>query len=194
MIYLYVKTHNKTGLKYLGKTKSKDPFKYKGSGKRWVNHIRKHGYDVTTEILLATENEEELKETGIFFSNIFNVVESKNWANLKIEQADGGWDYINDNGFNGGSKIAHLYKTDENFSKHLSKKISSGLKRYIKENGANWSGKHHTEETKMKMRKSKNKGSANSQYGTIWITNGDINKKIKKEELIPEGWYKGRKI
>jgi len=31
-IYLYKKTHNQTGFKYLGKTNSKDPHKYKGSG------------------------------------------------------------------------------------------------------------------------------------------------------------------
>ena len=32
----------------------------------------------------------------------------------------------------------------------------------------------------------------NSQYGTMWITNGTENKKIKKDEPIPEGWNKGR--
>jgi hypothetical protein len=91
MIYLYVKTHNKTGLKYLGKTKSKNPYRYRGSGTYWSNHIKKHGYDCQTEILLATENEEELRETGLFFSKIFNVVESSDWANLKEESGDGGW-------------------------------------------------------------------------------------------------------
>ena len=40
--------------------------------------------------------------------------------------------------------------------------------------------------------KGKNSGEANSQYGTMWITNGTENKKIKKENVIPEGWYKGR--
>lgn len=33
----------------------------------------------------------------------------------------------------------------------------------------------------------------NSQYGTMWITNGRENKKIKKDvDNIPDGWYKGR--
>jgi hypothetical protein len=37
------------------------------------------------------------------------------------------------------------------------------------------------------------KNIANSQFGTIWITNGIENKKIKKENTeIPQGWYKGR--
>ena len=49
MFYLYLKTHNKTGLKYLGYTKN-DPMKYKGSGKYWSNHIKIHGNDVLSLI------------------------------------------------------------------------------------------------------------------------------------------------
>lgn len=45
--FLYEKIHNKTGLKYFGKT-TQNPYTYQGSGKRWKNHIKKHGYDVTT--------------------------------------------------------------------------------------------------------------------------------------------------
>jgi hypothetical protein len=55
-------------------------------------------------------------------------------------------------------------------------------------------GKTHSEETLQKMRKSKNVGSSNSQYATIWVTNGFESKKITKEQVIPEGWYKGRKM
>jgi len=32
----------------------------------------------------------------------------------------------------------------------------------------------------------------NSQFGTMWITDGEKNSKIKKEENIPEGWRRGR--
>lgn len=38
-------------------------------------------------------------------------------------------------------------------------------------------------------------GDKNSQYGTCWITNGEENKKIKKEDLdkwLEIGYYKGR--
>ena len=35
-------------------------------------------------------------------------------------------------------------------------------------------------------------GAKNSQYGTIWVTNGKSNMKIKKENPIPEGYRKGR--
>jgi hypothetical protein len=37
-------------------------------------------------------------------------------------------------------------------------------------------------------------GSKNSQYGTMWITNGIDNKKIKSTDVIPKGWNKGRKV
>lgn len=38
------------------------------------------------------------------------------------------------------------------------------------------------------------KGSKNSQFGTMWITNGVTNKKISKESPIPEGYWKGRTL
>ena len=40
---LYVKTHQVTGLKYLGQTSKSDPHKYTGSGKYWLRHIKQHG-------------------------------------------------------------------------------------------------------------------------------------------------------
>lgn len=89
-IYLYKKTHNKTGLQYLGKTKQQDPHTYQGSGTRWGHHIKKHGYDVTTEILKECSTNEEVKEWGIYYSELWNVVESDAWANLKPEAGDGG--------------------------------------------------------------------------------------------------------
>jgi len=88
IIYLYKKTHSKTGLQYLGKT-TQNPTKYKGSGKVWLSHIKKHGYDVTTEILKICETNEEIKIWGVFYSKIWNVVEDKSWANLKPEEGTG---------------------------------------------------------------------------------------------------------
>lgn len=50
----------------------------------------------------------------------------------------------------------------------------------------------HSEATKQKMRKSKNVGERNSQFGTICYPNGTSNKKIKSSDTIPIGWTKGR--
>jgi hypothetical protein len=88
--YLYVKTHNKTGLKYLGKT-IQNPYKYKGSGIHWCRHLSKHGNDVTTEILKECQNNDEVKYWGQYYSDLWNVVDDTAWANLKPETGDGGF-------------------------------------------------------------------------------------------------------
>lgn len=88
IIYLYKKTHRITGLKYLGKT-IQDPVKYKGSGKVWLPHIKKHGNDVETEILKECSSVDELKKWGLYYSKLWNIVESSDWANLKDEEGDG---------------------------------------------------------------------------------------------------------
>jgi hypothetical protein len=87
-IYIYVKKHRTTGLKYLGKTQQ-DPHKYRGSGTYWKNHISKHGYDVETEIICECQTESEVKERGLYYSSLWNIVESNEWANLKEENGDG---------------------------------------------------------------------------------------------------------
>jgi len=87
---LYVKTHRKTGLKYLGITKKKNVQKYHGSGVRWTNHILEHGYDCETEILLTTGNLTELSICGEYYSRLWDVVNSDQWANLKPETGYGG--------------------------------------------------------------------------------------------------------
>jgi hypothetical protein len=89
MYYLYKKTHNKTGLNYLGYTKT-DPYKYLGSGTFWLRHIYVHGKDISTEILKECETKEEIKEVGIYYSRLWNVVSSEHWANLKEEEGNGG--------------------------------------------------------------------------------------------------------
>lgn len=88
--YLYLKIHNKTGLKYLGKTIKTNVDKYRGSGKYWTNHINMHGYDVSTEILFETTDKEKLKEKGIYYSKLWNIVDNPEFANLRIEMGDGG--------------------------------------------------------------------------------------------------------
>lgn len=87
--YLYIKQHNITGLKYFGKTVKLDVFKYKGSGKHWSRHLKKYGNDVTTVWHQLFHNKEELVEFATKFSIDNDIVNSPQWANLKIE--DGLW-------------------------------------------------------------------------------------------------------
>jgi hypothetical protein len=128
--YLYIKTHNVTGLKYFGKTTGRRLKQYKGSGTRWLNHINYHGYDVTTEIVGYFTDKEECRRTAIEFSVAHNIVESAEWANL-----------IPEDGISGGSGVPR---------------------------------------------------DKNSQFGTMWITDGVTNRKIPKTDDIPNDWHKGR--
>jgi len=142
-IYLYKKTHNKTGLQYLGKT-VKNPFTYKGSGKIWVLHINKHGYDVTTEVLKECQTKEELRTWGKYYSELWDIVNSRDqngkkaWANLKPEEGDGG-------ATRNGMK-------NKPCSAETSAKIAQ----------AN-TGRKHTEESKLKNRNS-NLGEKNGMF------------------------------
>jgi hypothetical protein len=86
---LYVKTHNLTGLKYLGQTSKTDPHKYTGSGKYWLKHLKKHGSNYSTEILCEFEFKNQVDNMGLYYSKLWNVVESNEWANLKPESGDG---------------------------------------------------------------------------------------------------------
>jgi hypothetical protein len=57
----------------------------------------------------------------------------------------------------------------------------------------------NSEEAKQKRKETyakigHNQGEKNSQFGSMWITNGTKNKKIGKDEVIPECWNKGRKL
>jgi hypothetical protein len=87
--YLYIKTHNKTGLKYFGKT-TQDPFAYKGSGKYWIRHLKVHGNDVSTEVYGVYTNNDECLTAARCFSEENDIVQSADWANLVIESLDGG--------------------------------------------------------------------------------------------------------
>lgn len=175
MFYLYLKIHNKTNLKYLGYTKN-DPFKYKGSGIYWNKHLSKYGNDVTTKILLKTDNFDELSDTGLFFSKIYNIVESKEFANLCEE--DGNKNYGNANpNFMGHPQTAETRrKISENNSRYWKNKTGKSHPAYrnsrpdskeiVKLAHAARKGKpawnsgrtdlpKHTDETKRKMSQSK---------------------------------------
>lgn len=112
-IYLYIKTHNITGLKYFGKTTNKDPFKYQGSGKYWKKHIRKYGYDVNTEIFGQYTDELLCSLAALKFSEENNIVKSRLWANLQ-----------NENGYD-GAPIGH---EGHKFTLEEKQKMSSLLK------------------------------------------------------------------
>ena len=53
-------------------------------------HLKKHGDNITTEIIFESNDYATFKAKAIEVSISLNVVESKEWANLKNEEGDGG--------------------------------------------------------------------------------------------------------
>jgi len=210
MFYTIYKITNKINNKfYIGmhKTNNLDDG-YMGSGKLLKRAIKKYGIkNFIKEILYVFDNEEDMKNKEKEL-----VVISEQSYNL-CEGGHGGFSYINRNSekFLTEKRLNSLmsiektlrlwrlkYDNDEKFreeSRQRSKKALIKAKE-IYSNGFFY-GRKHTEQTKLKMRKSKNVGSDNSQYGTCWITNGSENKKIKScdiDKWINLGYYKGRII
>ena len=91
---LYIKIHKKTGLKYFGYTKQ-NPHLYPGSGTDWKIHLKKHGYEVHTEVLLQTTDKAEIVSWGILYSSKWNIVSAQDdfgnkiWANKIPETGSG---------------------------------------------------------------------------------------------------------
>ena len=109
MIYLYVKQHSITGLKYFGRTESKNPFQYNGSGIYWRRHYNKHGkqYIKTLEIY-GFDNQDLCTEFALKFSLENNIVKSSDWANLIIED---------------GKRVSSNIKTQKEVNQQISKTL-----------------------------------------------------------------------
>jgi len=197
---------------YIGKHQTKDLNDgYMGSGKYLKRSVNKHGLEnFKKEILFIFDSEKEMdaKEAELVDEEF---ILREDTYNICVG-GQGGFSYINTNGLS--VNIDEQRKKDKSLAKRSSskandakrqkyqcqalrkeynKKISNGVKTKIEEDGHWWTGKAHSDQTKEKMKKTKNQGEKNSQFGTMWITNGDLNKKIKRDvDNIPEGWYKGR--
>jgi group I intron endonuclease len=200
--YIY-KTTNLINGKYYYGMHSTDNLSdgYLGSGTKLKRSINKHGKEnFKTEILEFLPNKIELikREKEIINENVLNDPNSMN-----LQPGGGG-------GLSGEEHKKKFVSAGGKATKHLLKKYREDHLFNMKNNpeyrekfldkmrgNTNWLGKTHKEETKRKMSLSKQgmyDGEKNSQYGTCWITNGIVSDKIKKGDLIPEGWKLGRKI
>ena len=203
MHYLIYKTTNLiNGKFYIGKHQTKDLNDgYLGSGKLIRRAVKKYGLEnFHKEILFECNSEVHMN----VLEKILVVPDPELNYNL-CAGGKGGFDYINRNKLYGFSdkEVArkgritvnrllskrHLEKlqTDETYKNNWLNKIRTSNRK-----NPSFLGKKHTEATKAKMRKSKNAGVNNPNYGKFWITNGLENRLIKELDFIPEGWYKGR--
>ena len=172
---------------------------YLGSGKRFKNSLYYHGKEnFKREILEYFDNTESMYNRE---SEIINEELLKNPKCLNLVLGGkGGWQCKGDN-FKHANEYWQLPKNNKRLRKFLSErniiywnklpndKKNERLKKF------NFKDNYHSEETKKKMRESakgKHEGTKNSQFGTCWITDEIINKKIYKGDGIPNGFRLGR--
>jgi len=221
--YLYIKRHAVTGLLYLGKTSGSENYllyEYNGSGNYWGNHLRIHGEDQVETIwyCLYTEKE-ELTKFALMCSEQWDIVKAKDtitgkkvWANEKPENGlDGGFDYINNNGLNGGSvtnkpgdmtfvtmlrerKLGRFSSETQSKWGKLGGKAATNLQR---QNKTAFFDPNCTARINSKTPKAREKqkntfkkighaqGKKNSQFGTCWATLpwAQISRRIEIEKL-----------
>lgn len=171
---------------------------YVGSGKIIHYSVNKYGVkNHRVEILEFAESRDLLKKREAEIVNEELLADPLN-INLKFG-GEGGWEHV--------SKEMRSYAAAKsNLSKSKRTASSNRMSELNKERHAageikydNFRGKTHSEETKEKLRKPKNTGSKNSQYGTCWIYNEASNEsiRIKKEDLLEwtnKNWKLGRRI
>lgn len=213
MNYLIYKITNKLNNKfYVGahKTINKNDG-YFGSGLLLGRSVVKYGKEnFNKEILFECSSEEEMwqKEADIVDEEF---IARDDTYNVKLGGC-GGFDFVNTsklntkgNGRNSGVSdekelmgMRNTFKEmlqDEKYKEEFNEKVSNSLKRYYLLNEGSFTNKKHTLETREKMSRAKigrYTGKNNSQFGTMWITNGVDNRKVMRKDVIPVGWRKGR--
>ncbi|QMP83831.1 MAG: hypothetical protein [Caudoviricetes sp.] len=203
MHYTIYKTTNLiNGKYYIGKHQTENLLDdYYGSGKYLKRAITKYGIEnFYKEILFVCESEKHMNN----LEKILVVPDSEINYNL-CPGGDGGWGYLNDSSethitrCKKGYQNANLskYNLTRDYTIH-SEKAKLLHKQGVLKPPPSWIGRKHKEETKILIGKKNSetqKGSKNSQFGTVWLNNGATNKKVKKEKVdfyYEQGYTKGR--
>lgn len=85
------------------------------------------------------------------------------------------------------------------YNRRIIEKQVQSLRKHFQLHGSHWKGRKHSDSTKEKIGKANSHhqcGKKNSNFGNMWIHNPTtkISKLIKKDDIIPLGWVRGRKI
>ena len=221
--YTYKITNLLNGKIYIGVHKTENlEDNYMGSGKILKRSIVKHGIEnFKKDILMYHDSESDMFEVEALIVDQ-DFVDRKDTYNLKLG-GHGGWDHLNKDPGEMSRRMGlcqleikrkrdNVPGYDEDFRKQRSTritnkwndpeyrlKVSNSLKNTFAISGAPWTGKTHSDDTKLKMSKSakgKHAKERNSQFGKMWIYSLELkqSKRINKNDLIPEGWNKGRKM
>ena len=181
---------------------------YLGSGKRIRYEVKKYGKEnFVREIMEFCESDIKLNEREKEIVNE-ELLKEELCLNLK-NGGEGGWKNINQDkekhradsargGSKSGAKNWKKHHSEMSFEERLRRSKLAAKTKRKNETHQSFLGKSHSAETKKKM-SSTNKergnhiGEKNSQFGSMWISNGLEAKKIKNTDSIPEGWHRGRK-
>lgn len=207
--YIYKIICNVTGKYYIGMHSCSNlEDGYMGSGVKIRRSLNKYGIENHTKEILEFLNDRETLKKREF--EIINEELIQDPLCMNLQLGGGGGFSSKEHRIKfiigtriGGTKGGSIHKqkliNDPEYKIKVSNRSRESMKKTHSEGKFknNWTDKLHTEETKKKMSESsKGKGikEDNSQFGTCWITNGIENKKIKKDEQIPDGWKSGRKL
>ena len=196
---IYQITNLINGKIYIGKHQTKNLNDgYMGSGKHICRAISKYGIEnFRKEILFQFDNKDEMNAKEAELVSVEFCLREDTY-NL-CPGGQGGWGYLNMTGQNRGewhkqNLVSHMKRmsvlgtekikdllADPDFSKKWVENAKlARLKQ--KELGIKpFKGRKHTEEAKRKIGEAnsiKSAGKGNSQFGTMWITNGEENKKV----------------
>lgn len=209
--YIYQVTNNLNGKIYVGVHKTNDMNDgYMGSGKIIRSAIAKHGISNFSKVILETfesaeamyaREKEVVNEDFLLREDTYNLRRG----------GTGGFDYINKHCGSQGERM--------NTAMSAEKRIF-GSRCGVKSNKLNRTGifaedyispfcdnnlllemqqRSRSKESIIKRKITYENighqvGENNSQFGTMWITNGVQNVKIKKSDSINIGWRKGRTL
>ncbi len=185
---------------YIGVHKTKDlDDGYMGSGKLLTDSIKKYGKEnFRKDILEYFEDRDSMFSRETEYVTEEFILKEDNY-NLKVGGCGGQTDpeISRRGGLKGGSAVFErkigVFSEEGcvNLKKYL---ISEKSLNKLKENRDKIANSEQIrEKIKSKYRETKHSQKENnSQFGTMWITNGLENKKLKKEDIIPEGWEEGR--
>jgi len=213
---VYQTTNLVNGKIYIGAHKTADLKDiYMGSGKILLHAIAKHGIDnFKKEILFEFDNPADMYSKEKELVNRDFIKSNSNY-NINVG-GNGGFDYINATKSTAArsahGKLGYIANKEKMVKNTIAHQTRAGHRSYellAGIHGADMTRRQEwcsvgtaaalLPESRAKRIKTLEKikhqqGSTNSQFGTMWITNGASNKKVPKDQLLTEGWYKGRKI